>query len=212
RDEAHAALEPVPAGVALGGVVEAAVAEVADLKQAGEGDPVLARPRLGQPERGQDAAVQVAEDEIGRGGHGRTPRVCHRTQGGGGRREGSGRTFSPLPGGGSGLKAFALKPALKAVFISYRPFSYRGGGAKGVWGKAQARSGQQADLQPEPPRLDSQAAVHVQSGHGGPARGGGALQGNAVAVPPKMPLPGADAGVEQPDRSPRHRVRACDPV
>ena len=67
-DELHAAFESVLLRVALRGPVEAArggeVAEVANLQQTGKGDTMFARPRLRQLERGQDAAVQVAEDEI----------------------------------------------------------------------------------------------------------------------------------------------------
>lgn len=40
------------------------VAEVANLQQAVESDIMLAPPGLRQLERGQDAAVQVAEDEV----------------------------------------------------------------------------------------------------------------------------------------------------
>jgi len=63
-DEPRADFERVLLRVALRGLIEAAVTEVANLQQAVQGDAMLTRPRLRQLERGQDTAVQVAEDEI----------------------------------------------------------------------------------------------------------------------------------------------------
>jgi hypothetical protein len=68
-NEFHAGLERVLARVSLRGLVEAAwigeAAQVANLEEASESDTMLARPRLRQLERGQDAATKVTEDEIG---------------------------------------------------------------------------------------------------------------------------------------------------
>src|SRR5438876_696206 len=65
----RAQLQQVALGVVLRGLVEAArvgeEAEVADLKQAIEPFAVFALPHLGQPERGQNATVQVAKYQIG---------------------------------------------------------------------------------------------------------------------------------------------------
>src|SRR5262249_17672704 len=113
--ELRAAFERVLPRVAPRGPVKAArvgeEAEIADLQQAVEGDGMLARPRLRQPERGQDAAVQVAEDEIRPGAHRRTPWVPRCTQGAGRREGGS------LAGGAR----LARRPA-------GRPEPARGGG------------------------------------------------------------------------------------